>query len=85
MDPSYINLLAKIYENAKSKVRTNFGTNLFQPLKGVRQGDISSAILFCINLLANLIFVYDDIECGFKIAGMILSYIAFPDDVALIT
>ena len=32
-----------------------------------------------------MIFVYDDIECGFKIAGMILSYIAFPDVVALIT
>ena len=45
IDPSYISLLAKIYENAKSKVRTNFGkTNLSPVLKGVRQGDISSAI-----------------------------------------
>ena len=58
IDPSYINLLAKIYEKAKSKVGTNFGTtNLFRLLKGVRQGDISSAILFCIVLLAILIFV----------------------------
>ena len=86
IDASYINLLAKIYEKAKSKVRTNFGTtNLFGLLKGVRQGDISSAILFCILLLAISIFVYDDIEYGFKIAGMILSYIAFADDLALIT
>ena len=60
-------------------------TNLFQLLKGVRQGDISSAILFCIILLAILIFVFDNIEYGFKIAGMILSYIAFADDLALIT
>ena len=29
--------------------------------------------------------IYDDIEHGFKIAGMILSYIAFADDLALIT
>ena len=30
IDPSYISLLTKIYENAKSKVSTNFGTtNLF--------------------------------------------------------
>ena len=36
-------------------------TNLFQLLKGVRQGYISSAILFCIILLAILIFVYDGI------------------------
>ena len=49
IDPSYINLLAKIYENAKSRVRTNFGTtNTSRLLKGVRQGDISSAILFYI-------------------------------------
>ena len=46
IDPSCINLLAKIYEKAKRKVRTTFGTtNLFRLLKGVRQGDISSAIL----------------------------------------
>ena len=58
IDPSYINLLAKLYENAKSKVRTNFGkTNLFRLLKGVRQRDILSAILFCIILLAILIFM----------------------------
>ena len=45
IDPSYISLLAKIYQNAKSKVRTNFGkTNLSPVLKGVRRGDISSAI-----------------------------------------
>ena len=30
-------------------------------------------------------FAYDDIEYGFKIAGMILSYIAFADDLALTT
>ena len=80
VDPS------NIYENAKSKKRRNFGTtNLFRLLKGVRQGDISSAILFCIILLAILISVYDNIEYGFKIAGMILSYIAFADDLAWIT
>ena len=63
INPSYINLLARIYENAKSKGRTNFGTtDLFLLLKGVRQRDISSAILFCVILLAILIFVYDDIE-----------------------
>ena len=58
---------------------------LFMLLKGVRHGDISSAILFCIILLYILIFVYYDIEYGFKIAGMILSYIAFADDLASIT
>ena len=48
INSSYINPLAKIYEHAKSKVRTNFGTTkFFRLLKGVRQRDISSAILFC--------------------------------------
>ena len=65
-------------KNGKSKVRTNFGTTyLFWLLKGVRQGDVLSAILFCIILLEILIFAYNDIEYGFKTAGMILSYIAF--------
>ena len=32
-----------------------------------------------------MIFVYDNIEYGFKIAGMTLSSIAFADDLALIT
>ena len=32
-----------------------------------------------------MIFVYDDIKYGFKIAGVILSYIALADDFALIT
>ena len=86
INSSYIKLLAKVCENAKSKIRANFGTtNLFRLLKGVRQGNISSAILFCIILLAILIFVYDYIEHGFRIAGMILSYITFADDLALIT
>ena len=86
IDPSYINLLAKIYENAKSEVKTKFGTtNLFRLLKGVRQRYISSAILFCLILIAILIFVYNDIECSFKITVMILSNIAFADDLALVT
>ena len=81
-----MNLLAKIYENAKSEVRTKFGTtNLFRLLKGVRQRDISSAILFCLILIAILLFVYNDIECSFKITVMILSNIAFADDLALVT
>ena len=32
-----------------------------------------------------MIFIYDNIEYGFKIAGTILSYIPFADDLALIT
>ena len=32
-----------------------------------------------------MIFICDDIEYGFKITGMILSYIAFADDLVLIT
>ena len=32
-----------------------------------------------------MIFAYDDIEYGFKIGVVILSYIAFADDLALIT
>ena len=80
IDPSYINLLAKIYEKAKSKVRTNY----FSASEGCKTRRYIISHFICIILLAILIFVYDDIEYGFKIAGMIISYIAFADDLALI-
>ena len=56
IDPVYINLLAAIYENASTKVRTCLGTtNSIKLLKGVRQGDI----LFCINFLHCTIRYHD--------------------------
>ena len=62
-----ISLLSHVYKLLMQVVYTRIKedlidtTNLFQLLKGVRQGYISSAILFCIILLAILIFVYDGI------------------------
>lgn len=86
IDPAYINLLAAIYENATTKIRTCLGTtDLIKLLKGVRQGDILSALLFCIVLLVILATTFDDTEMGIKLAGLLLTYIAFADDLALVT
>ena len=56
---------------------------LFGLLNGVRQRGISSAISFCVILLAISIFLCDDIEYGFK--SIALSYVTFADDLVLIT
>jgi len=86
INPAYINLLAAIYDNATTKVRTCLGTTeLIKLLKGVRQGDILSALLFCIVLTVILTATFEDTEYGVKISGLLLTYIAFADDIALVT
>ena len=86
IDPVYINLLAAIYENASTKVRTCLGTtDSIKLLKGVRQGDILSALLFCIVLFVIMTATFNDTEKGIKLAGLLLTYIAFADDLALVT
>ena len=85
-NPNYINLLAKIYENAKTKVRTDLGfTELIEIFKGVKQGDILSALLFCIVLMVILTETFENTKYRIKIAGIILIYAAFADDLALVT
>ena len=86
IDPVHINLLAAIYENASTKVRTCLGTtDSIKLLKGVRQGDILSALLFCIVLFVIMTATFNDTEKGNKLAGLLLTYITFADDLALVT
>jgi len=82
----YINLIARLYENSSTRVRTSIGTtNLIKLLKGVKQGDIASAILFCICVMVILSKVYENHEYGFKVGGEIYPDISYADDIALIT
>ena len=47
IDPAYINIISMIYDNSKAQIRTDIGTTEeISLLKGVKQGDTLSALLF---------------------------------------
>ena len=59
IQPAYINLLATLYESSKARIRTDIGTTrLIDILRGLKQGDLASAVLFCIALMVILIMTF---------------------------
>ena len=54
-------------------------------LRGVKQGDIASAILFCLALMVVLLRTFEDLDCGIRIGGIPHTDEAYADDIALIT
>ena len=79
-------MIARLYKNFYTRVRTNCGTTDQIPiLKGVKQGDISSAVLFCIIHLVILSATFEGLDYGVKIGGEEYTNAAYADDVALIT
>ena len=53
-------------------------------LKGVKQGDVLSALLFCIVIAAIISKAESDCESGYSIGGHLLSNLAYADDIAAI-
>ena len=51
-------------------------------LKGVKKGDVLSALLFCIVIAAIISKAESDSESGYSIGGHLLSYLAYADDIA---
>ena len=86
LDPSYINLLRTLYSDSKAFVRTEIGaTEAIDILKGVKQGDLLSALLFCIALKVILEETFEGIDFGIKIGGNLENEKDYADDIALIT
>ena len=86
LNPAYINLLAKLYESSRTRVRTDVGmTELIDLLRGVKQGDIASALLFCLALMVILLETFDGFEGGISIGGVMHTDEAYADDIAIIT
>ena len=62
----YINLLQCTYNNSKAVIKTDVGVTRFvNILKGVKQGDILSALLFCI-ILTSIILQAEE-ECRYRV------------------
>ena len=86
INPAYINLLASLYESSKAHVKTDIGnTRLFNILRGVKQGDLASAILFCIALAVVLIEAFEGTDIGIGIGGVLHTDEGYADDVGLLT
>jgi hypothetical protein len=86
VDPAYINLIALLYENAKTRVRTDVGTTpLISLLRGVKQGDLPSAIMFCITLMVTLLHTFEEQHCGITIGGVEHTDESYADDIGIIT
>ena len=54
-------------------------------LKGVKQGDILAAILFCIIVASIILLSEEECDTGFSIGGQILSNLSYADDIAVMS
>ena len=73
---NYINLLKLVYDDSQASIKTDLGNSRFVNIeKGEKQGDMLSAILFCVALAAAMLKTEECCNSGFSIGGRILSFI----------
>ena len=85
IDPAYINIISMIYDNSKAQIRTDIGTTEQIPLlKGVKQGDTLSALLFCIALKVIMEKTIEPSDKCISIGGIKHSNGAYADDLGVI-
>ena len=89
INKKYINLLKSTYENSKALVQTDIGTSrCVDILKGLKQGDVLSGILFC-TVIAGLaaLIQQTESECqsNYPIGGSLLSNFSYADDIVALS
>ena len=85
MDKRYINLLKLTYDNSTAAVKSDIGISRhIKILKGVKQGDILSALLFCIVIAEIIMKAESDCNFGYSIGDHLLSNLSYADDIAAI-
>ena len=86
INSGYINILAKMYEHTRTRIRTDLGiTRMINILRGVKQGDLASAVLFCIVLMVILLETFEGLEFGIQLGGNCMTDIDYADDAAIMT
>ena len=84
LNKNYINLLKAVYDDSQASIKTDLGTSRFVKIKkGVKQGDMLSAILFCVALAAVILKTDETCKSGFSIGGRVISNLSYADDIAL--
>ena len=85
LSPAYINFLIKVYERSSATIRTAVGnTRLISILKGVKQGDVLSALLFCIVISVITYKAFNNKSYGISIGGTNWSDLSYADDLGVI-
>ena len=85
MNKHYINLLKLTYVNSTAAVKSDIGISRhIKILKGIKQGDILSELLFCIVIEEIIMKAESDCNFGYSIGGHLLSNLSYADDIAAI-
>ena len=85
IDPAYINLISLIYDNSRAQIRTDIGTTDEIPLlRGVKQGDLLSALLFCTVLKVIMEKTILPNDMSISIGGVRHTDGAYTDDLGVI-
>ena len=73
INKNYINLLKSTYDQSTAIIKTDLGISRRIDIKrGAKQGDILSAILFCVALSAVLLLTEEENATGYTIGGEII-------------
>ena len=84
LSPAYINFLIKAYEGSSATIRTPLGnTRWIDILKGVKQGDVLSALLFCLAIGLITDTSLDDPSYGIPDGGVNWSDLGYADDLGI--
>ena len=85
LSPAYINFLIKVYEGSSATIRTAVGnTRVINILKGVKQGDVLSALLFCIVISVITYRAFNNKSYRLSIGGSNWSDLSYADDLAVV-
>uniref|UniRef100_A0A3P8U2M2 ribonuclease H n=1 Tax=Amphiprion percula TaxID=161767 RepID=A0A3P8U2M2_AMPPE len=83
VEDNYINILKETYDGGTAQVRTDTVSRKICVMKGVRQGDTLSPVMFTVAL--EEIFRRIEYETGLNINGDRLNNLRFADDIILFT
>ena len=84
INKNYIHLLKSLYDGSLSAIKTDHGISRFVNIqKGLKQGDVLSAILFCVALSAVILKTEENCNHGYSVGGQIISNLAYADNIAV--
>ena len=80
----------KVYKspqtNSTAAIKSDIGISRnIKVLKGVKQGDILSALLFCLLIAAILLKAESECNSGYSIGGFLISNLSYADDIATLS
>ena len=84
IDPTNIALLINLYDVSTAQINTDVGlTRVIRILRGTKQGDLLSALLFCFVLAVIFRLTFEDIDTGLSVGGIKHTDLEYADDAAL--